>query len=359
MPRGTRLQLNATQTGEKHDQVVQKDQDDATFLMERAKRIDYDCYIANDPVSGQATLNFTVPTDSREGQKATYYEFIYGTSSSSLSSQIIASKQVSQIGLISFSPQLTLSKQVSKVTVRGWDPKTKQSIVATSTPADLPGGGGGGTSGPASAEANFPDKQDVVVDSPVTSAQEARELAISLLRERAYEFITGSGQVIGVPELRPGYNVRLSGLGQRFTVDYYVKKVEHTLGSSGYTTNFEVRSTYDGGLKHHEQRSRVPRSTDKRFYGVVEGLVTDNADPDREGKVRVNFPWFDARRSRSGAGAAALRGLGYGSSSFPRSATRWSSASPRRHAAPRSSWAGSTTARTSPPRTETTRPMRR
>ena len=87
-----------------------------------------------------------------------------------------------------------------------------------------------------------------MVDSPVTSAQEASELAISLLRERAYEFITGSGQVIGVPELRPGYNVRLSGLGQRFTVDYYVKKVEHTLGSSGYTTNFEVRSTYDGGL---------------------------------------------------------------------------------------------------------------
>ena len=38
--------------------------------------------------------------------------------------------------------------------------------------------------------------------------------------------------------------------------------------------------------------SSVPRSrsTDKRFYGVVEGLVTDNADPDGEGKVRVNYP---------------------------------------------------------------------
>ncbi|HKM53832.1 MAG TPA: phage baseplate assembly protein V [Isosphaeraceae bacterium] len=43
--------------------------------------------------------------------------------------------------------------------------------------------------------------------------------------------------------------------------------------------------------------SSVPRSrsTDKRFYGVVEGLVTDNADPDREGKVRVNYPWFDSQ----------------------------------------------------------------
>jgi phage baseplate assembly protein V len=41
--------------------------------------------------------------------------------------------------------------------------------------------------------------------------------------------------------------------------------------------------------------STVPRSrsTDKRFYGVVEGLVTQNDDPDQEGKVRVTFPWFD------------------------------------------------------------------
>ena len=41
--------------------------------------------------------------------------------------------------------------------------------------------------------------------------------------------------------------------------------------------------------------STVPRSrsTDKRFYGVVEGLVTDNNDPDGEGKVRVQYPAFD------------------------------------------------------------------
>ena len=41
--------------------------------------------------------------------------------------------------------------------------------------------------------------------------------------------------------------------------------------------------------------STIPRSrsTDKRFYGVVEGLVTDNNDPDGEGKVRVQYPAFD------------------------------------------------------------------
>jgi uncharacterized protein involved in type VI secretion and phage assembly len=36
------------------------------------------------------------------------------------------------------------------------------------------------------------------------------------------------------------------------------------------------------------------RSTDKRFYGVVEGVVTSVDDSDgKEGRVKVQFPWFD------------------------------------------------------------------
>jgi phage baseplate assembly protein V len=36
------------------------------------------------------------------------------------------------------------------------------------------------------------------------------------------------------------------------------------------------------------------RSTDKRFYGVVEGVVTEVNDTDgKEGRVKVQFPWFD------------------------------------------------------------------
>jgi uncharacterized protein involved in type VI secretion and phage assembly len=36
------------------------------------------------------------------------------------------------------------------------------------------------------------------------------------------------------------------------------------------------------------------RTTDKRFYGVVQGIVTDvNDGSGKEGRVKVQFPWFD------------------------------------------------------------------
>jgi len=227
------LPIEVTKAGPVHPLVVQeKDQDDARFLLDRARRIDFDFYMQTDPKSHKDKLYFVKPRDGRDGETIRVYEFEWGKT------------------LMSFSPKLNISDQVSEVTVRGWNPRTKTVIVAKATAADLPRSEGRGSNGPALAARSSTGgsgKQDFIVDAAVLNQEEAKKLAVSRLVEKAYGYVTGSGQVIGIPDLRPGDNVKLSGLGTRFSGQYYVRKVDHSLGSSGYLTQFEVSTLRDGG----------------------------------------------------------------------------------------------------------------
>src|SRR5688572_24497179 len=207
--------------------VVQRNLDDAAFLMERAKRIDYDCFIIPNENSDGGKLYFIKPTDGRKTSQRQTYKFEWGKN------------------LMSFTPELTATRQVSEVTVKGWDAKNKQTIEGKATKADLAGKKSSGTSGPEVVETKLNKKDHVVVNWPVQSKEEAKALAVSLLRERAYEFLKATGQAIGLPDMRPGDNVEIKGVGQRFSGQYYVMKVEHTLGNNGYTTGFTVRRSWD------------------------------------------------------------------------------------------------------------------
>ncbi|MQS37192.1 phage baseplate assembly protein V [Streptomyces katsurahamanus] len=59
------------------------------------------------------------------------------------------------------------------------------------------------------------------------------------------------------------------------------------------------------------------RTTDKRYYGVVEALVVEN-DGDDEGRVRLRFPWFDQTTVTDWCRVGQLyAGNGYGSLFVP------------------------------------------
>lgn len=220
------LDIEIDEGGVVHEEVVQGDLDDASFLMQRAWRTDYDCYIYTDRETGNQTLRFGEPRDDRAGARRSEHDFTWGE------------------GLISFTPTLTMSDQVGQVTVRGWNEDRMEEVVGVATADSLPGGAQG--SGPDNADA-VGGREDVVIGAAVDTAEEAEALAQSLLRERAYEFITGTGDIMGYPDLRPGDTVNLANLGDRFSGSYYVKKVEHALGTSGFMTKFDVRKSHAGG----------------------------------------------------------------------------------------------------------------
>lgn len=219
-------QTDFTQEGQRHSSVLQKNQADASFLLERALRRDFEAFITNDPAAGNNTLRFGPPLDGRDGVPLRVFVFKWGRD------------------LLEFRPRISAAHQVSQLTVRGWDPQTKEAIVYTATSSDIPSGNG--DSGPA-ALVSVGDKEEIKVDFPVTSTEEARDLAIALLRRRAYGFLTCAGRVIGLPDLRAGDSVEVQGVGRRFGGVYYLVKVEHNIGQNGYYSLFEARRLHDSG----------------------------------------------------------------------------------------------------------------
>jgi phage protein D len=219
------LSKDSTRDGERHPQVMQRDQDDLKFILYLAKRNDFECTVIID--NAKPALYFGPPRDKRGPQAVQQIGLAYGES------------------LISFTPKLTVGKLVSKVTVRAWDARKKTAFDYTATLNDIPKTGSGKT-GPDLLEEKGGAKEDRIVDRVVQSQEEAKKLAIQLLTETANQFLTGSGEAMGEPKIRPQTNLEITGLGRRFDGVYYVTKVEHVYSASGYTTSFDVERLREG-----------------------------------------------------------------------------------------------------------------
>lgn len=147
--------------------------------------------------------------------------------------------------LIRFSPEVTLRGQQSKVQVRGWNIRSKQPITgeAGKEQESAREPQGGRRSGAELVEIFGKETAEEHWDYPVFSQQEADILARSLYNRHAEVLMTGVGEMIGVPDIRPGDRVVLGGLGSKFSRPYDIKRCIHRLNSSGYRTIFYVKET--------------------------------------------------------------------------------------------------------------------
>jgi uncharacterized protein len=227
------LRVKVTEEGPVYKTMSQQDLDDAAFLKARAEACDFEMYMRTDPTSGEDTLHFVKPQDGRGSDPIRTFILAWGSLRSTETPPC----------LVEFKPTMAAAGQVQTVTVRGWDPATKKVIKQTATPENTPGVAVvDGDSGPAAAKnlAGPQKREEIVVRSMVTSDDEALKLAQALLAERAYRFVSAHGKVIGLPDLRPGDNVEVSGVGRRFSGTYHVTKVTHVLNQQGYLTEFDA-----------------------------------------------------------------------------------------------------------------------
>ena len=204
---------------------------------------------------------------------------------------------------------------VKSVTVRGWDPAQQKAIVgkdtvAASPPAHVLGSNAPLASGSHSKAKSSFGKELVVGSSAVRSADEAKAVATSLAKGILGDAMTARGECIGNPAVKPGTMVKVVSMGTKLSGSYYVTEVEHVFGvKRPLITRFAVTGHRPSGLS---DIARTGSTGDEWGHtGVVIGVVTNNNDPEKIGRVKVKFPTLGdnvesnwARVAQPGAGKA-------------------------------------------------------
>ena len=210
-------------TGEqKYSYVIQANQYDIVFLMERARRIGYELYVQQPGKDGKSEQPVLVFQPSTQVSRPTY-QLEYGRS------------------LIDFKPELTTANQLSEVTVTGWDKVHKKKIQETAKRSEIAVKGVGQAGNQSKIDKAFGDRKETISTKPVETPQEAKQLALRTLEENAKDMVKGGGTTVGLPDLRTGNVVEISGVGKRFSGRYFVTSTTHVIGDSGYTTKFDCR----------------------------------------------------------------------------------------------------------------------
>ena len=266
-----------------HKHMGQVNQTHWDFLHERAVAIGFDLFIQ------KGKLNFCKPTKASTGPKPAGH-----TSANPL--QLTPGKN-----LIHLRTRTSGVEKVAEVVVRGWDPAQKKELTSTAkaktTSTKLsrdPERAANAVGGPAR-----------VTGRPDLSTQaDCDALAKSLAERTAATVAYAEGTAFGNPEMTAGTVVSIGEIGN-FDGKYLLTRARHILRPGDYRTVFTVSGSHDRsrfGLQATEERNEYP--------GTYPAIISNLKDPDKQGRVKMTFPWLDkkyesdwARVMQIGAGA--------------------------------------------------------
>jgi uncharacterized protein involved in type VI secretion and phage assembly len=181
----------------------------------------------------------------------------------------------------SFKPRMTASQQHDKVKVSSYDPAKKQAVVGEATEP-------GGLSAPAKEARDkgksFGSSELLVADRIANNPSEAKTLAQSTLDKLASGSFEAEGVMEGDPAVKPGGKLKLEGFG-RFDGEHHLSSVTHVYGHGDFRTRFAISG------RNPRTLTDVMRPKNERDWtqGLVIGIVTNNKDPEKLGRVRVKF----------------------------------------------------------------------
>ncbi|HTV73863.1 MAG TPA: contractile injection system protein, VgrG/Pvc8 family [Candidatus Acidoferrales bacterium] len=193
--------------------VLQQNQYDFVFLMQRARRIGYQIWL-QDP----QTLYFG-PSTPGDGGGTITYKLGFHTS------------------MMDFSPQFSMSDQVGTVKVTARDQTSKSTFSGQATRADV----GLNPDLEQFVTATIAQKVKSVSNQPLHCNGLAQQLAREIMRNLMEKMLTATVNCPGLPAIRAGTMIEIDNVGSRFSGPYFVTSSTHTIDDGGYRTSFTAR----------------------------------------------------------------------------------------------------------------------
>ncbi|MEU5294421.1 VgrG-related protein [Streptomyces umbrinus] len=204
---------------------------------------------------------------------------------------------------------VTAADQVGKVQARGWDITTKKKLTSMSLATKNPGVSIG--TAPGEAAKKFKTSTLVETGTPYDKQAEVKFAADSLSDDVTSSFAELEVAVRGNPKLRPGVPVTLSDVGEPFQGKYTATSVRHVFGDGQH---YESWVTFSGRQWRslYGLASGGGSAVEPRMPGVANAIVTNVQDPDKQGRVKLQFPWLDDQYESDWTRVTQLGGKGGG-----------------------------------------------
>jgi phage protein D/phage baseplate assembly protein gpV len=247
------LSAQVTPSGGKLDMVVQNGESDWDFIWRLAQRIGFELLVDD------TKAVFRRPNLSGDPVELSYPDDLHA-----------------------FRPRITAVQQVETVTVRGWDSKSKQ-VVATSQSSPIQITEAGITRREIAGK--FPGDSIEIGGQSFATRAEAGDLAQAMLDQLANAYLAAEGECDGNLQIKAGTKLKITGVGAKYSGTYRVAKAVHMLTAGGYVTQFS-----NSAGEHTLLGQSGGANGARRVDSIVVGVVTNNNDPDKLGRVKVKLP---------------------------------------------------------------------